>query len=149
MNQPRIPRIVDIVAALDAPDRNGCWVNPRVRDGDYAGTSIGGRKTSVHRAVYEYCFGEIPAGLHVLHACDNRQCANPRHLFLGTNADNITDRVSKGRSRGGGSPRLDEDKVRAIRKDTRKNHIIAAEYGVSTATIGQVKSRFTWRHVHD
>lgn len=42
--------------------------------------------------------GPIANKLHVLHRCDNRLCVNPDHLFLGTNQDNVDDRVSKGRS---------------------------------------------------
>jgi hypothetical protein len=51
-----------------------------------------------HRYAWIYTYGD-PGELHVLHSCDNPPCCNPAHLFLGTNADNMADKVAKGRQR--------------------------------------------------
>lgn len=54
-------------------------------------------KQKGHRASWILHYGEVPDDFHVLHKCDVRNCVNPDHLFLGTNQDNIEDKVRKGR----------------------------------------------------
>ena len=54
---------------------------------------------SAHRLAWEMANGCIPAGMQVLHRCDEPRCCNPEHLFLGTQSENMADMRRKGRGR--------------------------------------------------
>lgn len=88
---------------------SGCWLwtGGRVQTG-HGQITIGGKGStniSTHRASWILHFGPIPPAKSVLHRCDIPNCVNPDHLYLGTQADNMRDMVSKGRSlRGARNP---------------------------------------------
>ena len=76
------------------------WQGMKKKDGlPYGLVKIFFRRFYAHRVAWELTNGPIPKGLNVLHRCDNPVCVRPSHLFLGTQADNIADMVSKGRNR--------------------------------------------------
>ena len=75
-----------------------CWpyMGARTSDG-YGSFHVDLKIINAHRFAYILFVGPIPKDLFVLHKCDNPPCCNPKHLFLGTNKDNILDAAKKGR----------------------------------------------------
>lgn len=69
----------------------------RKRKEAYGSVQYEGKVWRAHRLFYTLYKGEIPKGLHVLHACDNVFCVKPEHLFVGTHVDNMQDKLSKNR----------------------------------------------------
>ena len=120
--------------------------------------SINGKQVYAHRYAYQRFIGSIPTGLYVLHTCDNIKCVNPKHLFTGTQLDNMKDMKEKGRANkpkgeSNGRAKLTDDDIRFIRKNYRARHRIygqkamARKLGVSTNTIYEIVTGEKWSHV--
>lgn len=74
------------------------WTGAKTFNGYGRIRSECGKKTlTVSRIIYEIFNGPILNKVCVLHSCDNPQCSNPKHLFLGTMKENTHDMIAKGR----------------------------------------------------
>jgi hypothetical protein len=139
---------------------DSCWIwTAATRGPGYGAFRVGSardgtrRTVPAHRYMYELINGSVSSDLQVCHRCDNPPCVRPDHLFLGTNADNIADKVAKGRAPCGmSSPnhRLTDADVIGIRRACEAGDCqrkVAARFGVCQRTVSRVVRRELWRHI--
>ena len=132
---------------------DGCWLWLAGKDQDGYGLFTTNRvMCKAHRFSYSLYRGPISEGLFVLHKCDVPSCVNPDHLFLGTNQDNMTDMVKKGRGHHGEknwSAKLKAEEVIKIRGlyPEKTQAAISDMFGVGRTTVRAILTRRTWRHI--
>lgn len=145
------------LARVGNPGQTGCreWQgskNPTFGHGQWRNED--GEIELTHRAAWRMFVGEIPAGMNVLHTCDNPSCVNIKHLFLGTQADNMKDMWAKGRARPAahkgekhGMSKINAEIVREIRSSSESGTKLASRFNLTPTTICDIRKRRTWNHV--
>lgn len=138
-----------------------CWNwTASLRPTGYGQMRYLGTTELAHRVSWMLFRGPIPKAenvygtMNVLHHCDNPKCVNPEHLFIGDQADNAKDAVSKKRwgKRGckgenHGRSKLTEKDVRTIRTSDLSASQLAVKHGVSKSAIQHVLKKRSWMHL--
>ena len=137
------------------PELGPCWVwLGHIAGKGYGYISWNGTSISTHRVSWQLHFGPIPAGLWVLHHCDNPRCIRPTHLFLGTPLMNVLDMDAKGRRvigflAGAKNPnaKLGETDVAEIRslEGMLSKKAIARRFGISDIQVANIINRRSWK----
>lgn len=132
---------------------NGCieWTSCKNQWG-YGVFALSSKEKYVlaHRVAWFLSNRIIPDGMILMHSCDNPACVNIEHLQLGTQAENIADKVRKNRQAKGskhGNSKLTEKLVETIKSSSYSQRKLAKQFNVSQATIHMVKSGKYWKHV--
>lgn len=142
-----------------ALDKSGsCWVWTRGRASTgYGKCYFHGANEYAHRVAYRLTNGLIPAGMHVLHSCDNPPCCNPAHLRIGTHRENMADMFSRGRANRPTGERQYKARLTAaivveLRRRARSGEsqcAMARALGVSEPTVNNAVTGVTWRTVDE
>jgi hypothetical protein len=87
-----------------------------------------------HIRAHELEHGPAPAGMQVMHSCNNKICCNPAHLSAGTPTQNTNDAYRRSHR-----AKLTNAQAEAIRLDTRTQMAIAAAYGIGQSQVSRIK----------
>jgi hypothetical protein len=132
------------------------WSASKTEDGYGILTGKNRKQLRAHRYSYEIHKGMIPIGMCVLHSCNNPECANPRHLRLGTHKDNVDDRMRANRTshksinagESNGNAKLNKNTVIDIRLEhytyDRSVAYLARKYGIGESTTSYIVNNKTW-----
>lgn len=140
------------------PELGQCWLWMGCKDPDGYGV-YGHGATKAHRWSYALHYGD-PGPKCVLHKCDVPSCVNPKHLFVGSNQENTTDRHNKDRDAWGernGMSILRKDQVEEILRTYHRGRggvenpvglrALGQKYGVSRDCIYRIVKRINWNRV--
>lgn len=121
----------------------------------YGQFSFRGKPVPASRAIFQHLIDrELDRWVLVCHHCDNPKCVNPKHLFLGSNSDNMMDCSHKGRlhtargSRSNLAKITDEQalEIRALAGKLPQNEV-AKKYGVSRPLVSMIWCGKAWSHL--
>jgi transcriptional regulator with XRE-family HTH domain len=128
---------------IDAKGSDDCWNwSGAVNNKGYGRFKIKKVDYYAHRIASYLARDVDPASLCICHVCDNPRCCNPKHLFLGTPADNNRDCADKGRRARGArhwNAKLTESQVRGILASAETCDALALRHGVSRSQISRIR----------
>ena len=132
-----------------------CWHHTRAAASHgYGQITINRQAWLTHRLSYHVHngFPDLKSDQIVLHACDNKMCVNPDHLWVGTFKENSVDASRKNAMAFGerhGRCKLTETQVKKIiswkRGDNPTLTELAKRYGVSYSTVVAIRTGRNWK----
>ncbi len=122
----------------------GCWIWKGYKDKNgYGKFCVGsGVNISAHRFSYELHYEPIQSGFLVRHLCNNPACCNPKHLAVGSQVDNMRDRLEAGNCPMGEKHpmcKFSDEVVKQVISLTGTYQSIGERFGMSRSQVGNIK----------
>lgn len=155
-----LKRIFQGIAVHVSVQESGCWIWSHSKTERYPYHFVAGKRWRVNRLMAALCLFDWNPDKHVCHKCDNTYCANPDHLFMGTQLDNIRDAKSKGRTPVGEkrwNSKLTEDQAKDVIREFwgmsqelppyKRCSILGEKYGMLRNSIHGVVFGRLWKNL--
>jgi len=131
-------------------DNDVCWNWLGALDKGYGVGTLDKKKQPAHVISFKLHGNTIDVGNYVLHKCNNPSCVNPKHLYQGTQQDNINDQFKAGTfvyGENSGNAKLTEADIKYIRNSEKSSRELATELLVSYYTIWDIRKYRSWKHL--
>ena len=116
---------------------NGCWEwTGALTTWGYGTATIKQKQYASHRLSAKWAGLDIDDKV-VCHHCDNPKCVNPDHLFVGTQKDNMQDKMQKKRQVF--KSRLSYQELNEIKTSTDSLSKLSKKYNISISRAWQIK----------
>jgi hypothetical protein len=142
---------------VEKTDTCWLWTGTPANDFGHGKLWVDGKFIGAHVFAYRLLVGCVQDGLQVLHTCDVPNCVRPDHLYAGTQADNMADKMRRGRhnpttGEKHGQAILHEEQVLEILQEYAtgsRQTFLAEKYGVARTTIQAIVERRSWKHLSE
>lgn len=156
MSESRRNKPEDVWEKIDIKNEDECWNWMGGLRRGYGRFMIEQKIYQSHRIVFKLIYGDIPDGMLVCHSCNNTSCCNPKHLYLGTQSENIKQMYRDCRNanhcgeKSGSAKLIGEDvlKIRLLYSTGEYSQKKIGEmFGVKQMAISRIINKKRWRHI--
>jgi hypothetical protein len=162
---PPINKATDAQRLLQKIDQLGpddCWLwKGGIGTWGYGSFFLNAKTINASRAAYILLVGPLDDEQVVCHSCDSPPCCNPRHLWSGTQAENLDDCRKKNRSRNQleangyeGHPRYNAKLTPEMIRSARELYAagmtqveLGRKFGVHSSVMSRAIRGLNWRHI--